>query len=80
MHYYGFDHLHYLAVLRRLLVIKPVKCLCSSAVILVIVGLSFRDLRAEDITIRFIDGKTGTPLNIVHFELWGCKGFVGFVM
>jgi hypothetical protein len=53
---------------------KPVKCLYSSAIILVILGLSFRDLRAEDITIRFIDGKTDTLLNIGHFELWGCKG------
>ncbi len=49
-------------------------CACSAAIVLVILGLSVRDLRAEDITIRFMDGKTDKPLNIGRFAIWGCNG------
>jgi len=53
---------------------KPVKYLGCAAIALMILAPSFRELRAADITIRFIDGKTGAPLIVGRFQLWGCRG------
>lgn len=59
---------------KLLVMMRPVRYLGFAAITLMILTPPLHDLRAADITIRFIDGKTGTPFVVGHFQLWGCKG------
>lgn len=56
---------------------RPTRYL-SCIVIALTLAPPFRALWAADITVRFIDGKRGTPL-LIHsrFQLRGCKGLEG---
>jgi len=53
---------------------EAVTYLGCAAIVLTILTPSIHELRAADITIRFIDGKTGAPFVVGRFQLWGCKG------